>query len=1663
MRPQPSRSSIEYSSPQPASPPLWDTDFIAQIQALYDRGLFVQAFTAGASLGPLQSWRGPEARILAGRLASQLFAHRLSDALMLRLWRTDQSTPAAIYYSARALFSRRGSLAALDRLQESQLLDAESSMRWDATAFAAYLHAQYRDFDRAEQLIKGALDHSDTAWIWTERTIIYELEDRYEEALTAARQAFERSQSVPGAILCLARALSLFERDDEAIDLLRNALSTVESPYIASSLADLEVEHGDYARALETLACFDRLAVLKDKATAAWLAGRRSDIYHLMGDTQSALTHARAANTPFYKEVVRNLELTDSGSRRVMLPVGFVRQHHMTCAPATLSALSRYWGQPADHLDLAETICYDGTPHHSQRRWALAHGWYARDFTVTWESTRALIDAGIPFTLTTPFPGGSHLQAVIGYDAGRGVLLIRDPYDRVFGEFAETLFFHSYAVTGPRGMVIVPIEERARLEAIPLPEAELRDLDYDIQHALSLHDRSKAVVCCEELGRRAPGHQITLVAQRALAEYDGDLQAILPLVDQLITLYPKDVNLRLSKASLLRQLVDRSTFLEYLEAQAHAPAAHALFKLRYAQALLEDGRRREEATRLLRTLLRSWTSAEGLSTLADAYWYAGEYRRATDLYRFAATLDGTNEDYASAYFRASRTVRDEAGVLTFLHGRVRRYGQQSSLPAITLFHCLSDLNRSSEAFIVRDQALAQRPDDGELLLFAARSELDRGAMAASELFLERAQQCSKRADWLRATAQLEESKGHLGEARRLWTEVVASEPFNLRAQRTLVRLTSEVDGRIAAVEYLRGLVARFPHHQGLNELLTEWLDEAPLEEQEAALRALLAISPANAWARRQLASTLAKQRRFDAARAESALAYEIAPDAVTWYTTHGSIELLAGQLADARENFRAAIRRSVDSDYALTKLIEACGTLEERREELLFVVEELKRQVIVGDSLLSFQRLARGTFEPDDLKGMLDDAQRVRPDLWQTWVASVRQRLDMQQYEAARAVCLQAIAIFPLIPRLHVELAETSKLAGDRHAERAALQEALRLSPAWGYATRQLADSLESEGDFCTSRKWLETALRHSPTDGLLHGFLGYTLWQLEEPAQAVTHLQQAVRLDIGYDWAWNRLSHYSGLLQQPQLAIELARSLATGRPGDPRAWMAVARMAEAVDEKLMALDRAIGLAPFMVEAHLLKLDLLIEDERFDEALTVLRTTAWGNHPPVPLRIKEPRLLAKRGDKDAALSALQAILADDPNYFPGWELQADWQLERENYTEYLVAARELHRIDPNSPYALGYLADALLKAEPDTDVRPYLHRAIHLKADYTFGANLLFDLELQAGAYDTAEAVLEKVQAHVNTGETRLRTLRLAIARGVRNEAFEVFREMLTAKDDLELYREAMWALGKAGWRREARHALEQLVLDPEVNPVVGTLWVERRDLVLLTLWWFRRFGKVLKNGETGQLAAQALLQRLADREATLSIRCLLWRYGDDLARNDTTHGLMGYALININAPRAVVKWFGDWRQRDGAPAWALLNLACALRDLGRHQEAHAISCHALTREEDHAFPEHRVWLAYDAARAGAYAHANELLALVDEKSVSGYYQFVIAAIRFHILVGDRTKVCGVQEIWCAWKDVRRTWKGGFLFLGALFRIRGHTYRSLVQLMRVRLSRNRSG
>src|SRR5262249_20889514 len=150
--------------------------------------------------------------------------------------------------------------------------------------------------------------------------------------------------------------------------------------------AVLQTELGRHHDARQSYARFRELSPLLEKEFGKWILARQSDVVYYCGDLAEASAIAKQVDDPFYTKLADRLADPAGEGKRVLLDVGFVRQHHQTCAPATLAALSRYWKLPAEHLDVAEDICYDGTPDHRERFWAEQHGWTTREFTVSWDS-----------------------------------------------------------------------------------------------------------------------------------------------------------------------------------------------------------------------------------------------------------------------------------------------------------------------------------------------------------------------------------------------------------------------------------------------------------------------------------------------------------------------------------------------------------------------------------------------------------------------------------------------------------------------------------------------------------------------------------------------------------------------------------------------------------------------------------------------------------------------------------------------------------------------------------------------------------------------------------------------------------------------------------------------------------------------------------------------------------------------------------------------------------------------------------------------------------------------------------------------------------------------------------------------------------------------------
>ncbi|MFQ5507495.1 MAG: hypothetical protein ACE5F1_22250 [Planctomycetota bacterium] len=291
------------------------------VRELYERGRFVQAYQAGP--GSLESWQGTEARLLAGRLAIMLGAPRLGTALHMSAWRGDREDPEAVFYHVCALLGRRGPWEAWQALKRATGAEGERAELW---ALRGRLLGCFRDFDAAEDCLGRAEElDGQSPWIRVERSWLLQQEDRYEDALLAARAALELKDWYGPAVLLTGHLLQLLDRDGEARSFLEEGLAHTENSAVAAQLILLQKELGASSEALATLDRYAELTPLLEKKGRAWLDAMRGDLAYATGDLAEAARLAARVGEPFYEKIAERVRNGGRAGKRVMplgLPLG---------------------------------------------------------------------------------------------------------------------------------------------------------------------------------------------------------------------------------------------------------------------------------------------------------------------------------------------------------------------------------------------------------------------------------------------------------------------------------------------------------------------------------------------------------------------------------------------------------------------------------------------------------------------------------------------------------------------------------------------------------------------------------------------------------------------------------------------------------------------------------------------------------------------------------------------------------------------------------------------------------------------------------------------------------------------------------------------------------------------------------------------------------------------------------------------------------------------------------------------------------------------------------------------------------------------------------------------------------------------------------------------
>lgn len=1456
---------------------------LAPIRELYARGLYIQALRAAERFGPFHEWSNTPARLLGGRLAIQLGAGRLGRWLHLRAYRDTPAHPEAIYYHARYRLERFGPLGAWKYLRshpDQDWNDAAPEVRADWYGLHGFVCGRLRDFDRAERWLARAetLSH-DRAWICVERAAVLEFAEKMEAALASARRSRELSPWFRPGVQSEAHLLQLLGREHEAIELLKEADQRIESSIVVAHLAALQLDAGQYHDAKRTYDRYAELSPLRDEETEKWLSARRADLSYFLGDAGAAREYAWKADDDFYKSFAERLDRSETGKGPVRL--NLPRPDRATRNSNVLDLLTGYWNVSVKPSP-AELLSLDGLQDVRERLWVEDSGLSAIEFTATSSAALNLLERGVPFLLTLVDAGYSHSQVVLGCDRARNSVWLADINDRRPHEAPLSLLSERYVSTGPRGMVVIPNGETARFEGVDLPDRAQYDRLHEIQFALHRHDRTAAVEAYERMKVADTGHRLTRLGRFAIARYDGNPTLMLGAVDSLLALFPDDNTIQLTRLNILRELGRREERTEAARRQTSRKSADPLFAHHYAQAIMSDPSRLEEAERLMRTAVRQRPYAPaGYYILGNVLWEQRRFQEATDSYRFAASLEDRDEQFAEAYFRAARALEQGPEAMRFMQSRFERTRGKVAGPARAMFYALSENDEMEAAFMALESCWTP-PEDGsdrsrdphevgEVILFAAEMKTNYNDSAAGAQLLDQARPLALRATWLRSAARQALVRADLVEAKRCWEELLRDDPLSMDVHRNLSRAIADLEGRSAAINWVVSLCERYPNHYPLHQLLIDWYRGESVEDgesspAEAVIRKLIDICPDDAWARRELALHLANHGRPAEAYPELEIAKKLEPESPSYYFTLGHALHRDDRPRESRETYEEAVRRSVDNEVAIVELFSLARGDAEKVEVIEFVVEELKRQHVFGDGLLAFREQAvqaHDAIEPDDVLRLLQDVFDEHPDLWQCWSVMIQQYILVGRIQEAKELAKEAVERYPLLARLWVDLAEVCQAQEDSDGQIRALRQAVSVAPGWSYAARELADAMEAADEIEDARVILEQAVARSPLDPVNHGYLADNLWTAaehqdalhpdsdedsndsSEPSDvialrndAIERLRIALRIDPGYDWAWRHLGIWTDQLDAPERAAEIAREVCRLRPGDPRGWLALARSLqgpEANEEVLSSLDRAIALSPRGLEAYDLKAERLAEMGRYDEAKAAATPSVFEHDPPMILQGRAAWVEARRGNLPLACREMQALVTLEPSYYWGWQQLAEWYNESGKSAEFLEATEKLVELRPDHPMALAMRGEARLQNDDREGGKEDLREAQQLEPSYSYPGMLLFDAHLQDEEYREASAALAILEEHIGAGGrpyVLARYAQLAARRKDLDSAETSFRELLSLPcDSTWPINSAATELRQAGWSDSVDQMLrETLEKGDSFHPWVLMAWLESKN-----------------------------------------------------------------------------------------------------------------------------------------------------------------------------------------------------------------------------------------
>jgi cellulose synthase operon protein C len=350
---------------------------------------------------------------------------------------------------------------------------------------------------------------------------------------------------------------------------------------------------------------------------------------------------------------------------------------------------------------------------------------------------------------------------------------------------------------------------------------------------------------------------------------------------------------------------------------------------------------------------------------------------------------------------------------------------------------------------------------------------------------------------------------------------------------------------------------------------------------------------------------------------------------------------------------------------------------------------------------------------------------------------------------------------------------------------------------------------------------------------------------------------------------------------------------------------------------------------------------------------------------------------------------------------------SEWHLLAGEAAAAVEAAEAMVRIRPHREVSFGYLADARLAAGDRPGAVQAFQKAFELNGGYSYAGFSLFDLLLEDGDLTGAETVLSTLRTHTDGPLVFARDVQLCAKRGDLPAARNALQQTCAACDDQPVpLNVAVGAMIEAGWQSDAEQVMDEVIRGGSAHFNVFRRWGHllglRQDQESIA-----RLRELAEQSADGRHATHGYVDGLFDAKADRAALRFLRDQADWLRKWTFTWGVGGYVLTRLRRYREGAKWHADWRQRQDAEPWMLVNLIESLRAVRRDAEAIEASHHALSLPPAFGQHLHCLWLASDAVSDGDIATAQTHLAEVPPDALDEDYQFDWLMITSVILMAE--------------------------------------------------------